>query len=90
MQKGGLRGLGGGVGFLHNGRRPGDATNTFTLDKIDQWDLNLSYAPPGKPWDVQLNVINVTDEEGLMGSVSATIITPQVPTTYRLSFSYRF
>jgi iron complex outermembrane receptor protein len=86
----GLKGVGAGFGFIHNGERPGDATNSFTLDKINQLDLNLSYAPPGKPWDVQLNVLNVTDEEGIQGSVSATIITPQFPTTYRLTFNYRF
>jgi len=90
LQDGSFRGLGGGFGYLRNGKRPGDATNSFTLGEIDQWDLNFSYAPPGKPWDVQLNVINVTDEEGLAGSVSSTIITPQTPRTYRLSLNYRF
>jgi iron complex outermembrane receptor protein len=90
FQKDAWQGFGAGFGYLHNGKRPGDATNSFILDEIDQWDVNLSYAPPGKKWDVQLNVINVTDEQGLMGSVSATIITPQYPRTYRVTFGYRF
>jgi len=90
LQGGSLKGFGGGLGYRSTGKRPGDATNSFTLGEIDQADLNLSYAPPGKAWDVQLNVLNVTDREGILGSVSATIIEPQRPRTYRLSFSYRY
>src|SRR5699024_6666647 len=90
FQNGAFKGFGAGFGFLHNGKRPGDATNSFILDEIDQLDLNFSYAPPGKKWDVQLNVLNVTDEQGLAGSVSATIITPQAPVTFRGTFTYRF
>jgi outer membrane receptor protein involved in Fe transport len=90
FQDGAFKGFGAGFGYLHNGKRPGDATNSFILGEIDQLDLNFSYAPPGKKWDVQLNVLNVTDEQGLAGSVSATIITPQTPVTYRGTFTYRF
>ncbi|HTO02955.1 MAG TPA: TonB-dependent receptor, partial [Opitutus sp.] len=90
FQRDAWAGFGAGFGYLHNGERPGDATNSFILDQIDQWDLNFSYAPPGKNWDVQFNVYNVTDEQGLLGSVSATIITPQIPRTYRVTLGFRF
>jgi iron complex outermembrane receptor protein len=90
FQTGTFQDIGFGIGYQHNGKRAGDAVNSFTEDETDQFDMSLSYEPRRRFWDVQLNVVNVTDAQGIMGSVSTTIISTQIPRTFRVTFRYRF
>lgn len=89
LARGPLKGIGVSVGYRHNGRKPGDALNTFQVPENDTFDLGFYYAP-GRRWDVQLNVLNLTDEDDLLTTVAASNITLMLERTYRLTVNYRF
>jgi iron complex outermembrane receptor protein len=88
LQRGPLRGLGGGAGFRYLTNQAGDLMNTFNLPSYGVLDLALYYARG--PFTAQANVDNATNEHYFSGSYSRFSVEPGDPITVRSSIRWNF
>lgn len=88
IQKGALKGLAFGVGYIYRGRRPGDTGNTFWLPAYDVFDGFASYTH-GK-YSYNLKVENLGDEYYAHAAVNRNVINAGVPRTITLRASRQF
>jgi len=93
LQKGDLKGLGFGLGFLSLGDRQGDLENTFTLPGYFRTDAALFYK--GDNWRSQLNIENLFDIDYFSASPfsnsgSRLSVEPGAPITVSGTISVEF
>ncbi|MGD1939188.1 MAG: TonB-dependent siderophore receptor [Cyanophyceae cyanobacterium] len=88
IQSGDLAGLGFGLGLFFVGERPGDASNTFTLDEYLRTDAAIYYSRDN--FRVGLNFRNIFDVEYFESSVDRRGAAPGEPFTVVGSVSVRF
>lgn len=83
-----LSGYHAGLGYHHNAMAPGDSTNTFFLTDTDLLDFFVGYSVNN--WSIQLNVYNVTGEDGILSSVSDMLAIRAPDTNYRMTARFSF
>ena len=88
FQQGDLAGSFAGLAYRHNGRAPGDSTNTFFWPDNDMLDVFFGYEM--EKWSLQLNIYNVTGADDVLSSVSDRLASRMPDTHWRLSGRLRF
>jgi iron complex outermembrane receptor protein len=82
-----LAGFGFGAGVLHQGRRAGDARNTFALEAFTRADAAVSYE--AESWGVSVNCKNIFDAEYLEAAIANSAL-PAAPRSVLASVSLRY
>ena len=88
IQKGGLRGLGFGLGLYYVGDRFGDVDNTVELPSYFRTDLAFFYERDN--WKAQINFKNLFDIDYDAGTDGGTSITPGAPFAVSGTLSVEF
>jgi len=83
-----LAGFSTGVGVRYVGESEGDLNNTFELPDYTVVDLGLFYERG--PWDLQVNVNNLFDEEHFVGSNNRNKVFQGDPVNAEVRVGYRF
>ncbi len=88
IQKGDLKGFGGGLGFFFAGDRPGDSLNTFELPSYFRTDATVFYKRD--QWRFALNIKNLFGVEYYETAQGREIIYPGAPFTVQGTVSFQF
>jgi iron complex outermembrane recepter protein len=88
IQKGGLQGLGFGLGFYYTGERWADLDNTVELESFIRTDAAIFYER--EQLRAAVNFRNLFDVESYTGTGSGTFVTRNAPFTVQGTISWEF